>query len=105
VSWADVEDAGPGAYNEAFLAALRRDLKTSETDGIVIKPVFTVPPWAAALSRAEQEQHFAAACVHTARRIKDCAIVRGFHLSGFDAPLAATLKAGLTQKHPAYEYF
>jgi hypothetical protein len=74
-------------------------------DNVAIEPVFTVPTWAAALSRADQEQHFAAACVHTARRIKDCTIIRGFRLCGFDAPLAAAIKAGLTPKHPAYEYF
>jgi hypothetical protein len=108
VSWADVEGAGPGVYNEAFLAALRRDLKARETDGgdnVAIEPVFTVPTWAAAVSRADQEQYFAAACVHTARRIKDCTIIRGFRLAGFDAPLAAAIKAGLIPKHPAYEYF
>jgi hypothetical protein len=106
VSWADVEDAGPGVYNEAFLAALRRDLKAREAKGgVAIVPVFTVPTWAATLSRAEQEQYFTAACVHTARRIKDCAVVRGFSLCGFDAPLAAAIKAGLQAKHPAYEYW
>jgi hypothetical protein len=110
VSWADVDDAGPGAYNEAFLAALRRDLKTRESGGeakkgIAIEPVFTVPSWAATLGRAEQEQHFTEAMLHTARRIKDCAVVQGFHRSGFDAPLAAAIKSGLTPKHPAYEYF
>jgi hypothetical protein len=110
VSWADVEDIGPGAYNEAFLAALRRDLKARETGGddnvaIAIEPMFTVPAWAASLSPAEQEQHFAAACVHTARRIKDCTIIRGFRLTGFDAPVAAAIKAGLQAKHPAYGYY
>jgi hypothetical protein len=100
-----VEDAGPGAYNEAFLAALRRDLKARETGGVVMEPVLRVPPWAATLSRAEQEQHFTAAMVHTARRIKDCAVVQGFRLSGFAAPLAAAIKAGLTPKHPTYEYW
>jgi hypothetical protein len=109
VSWADVEDAGQGAYNEAFLAALRHSLKARESgdnsNDAAIEPVFTVPPWAATLSRGEQEQHFAAAMLHTARRIKDCAVVRGFRLTGFAAPLADAIKAGLTPKHPAYEYF
>ena len=109
VSWADVEDAGPGAYSEAFLAALRRDLKARESDdnsdGTAIEPLFTVPSWAAILSRSEQEQYFTAAMVHAARRIKDCAVVRGFRLSTFGAPLADALKAGLTPKHPAYEYY
>jgi hypothetical protein len=109
VSWADVEDAGPGAYNEAFLAAFRRDLKAQESadksKGVIITPVLTVPTWAVTLSRSEQEQHFIAACIHAARRIKDCAIVRGFRLSGFDAPLAAAIKTGLAPKHPAYEYW
>lgn len=94
--WDNVEGSAPEEYNEAFLAALRDDLKKKEaesTKSVYIEPRFysgTGDFWACAEVRnADLFDAFTAAMVHTARRLKDCSLIAGFILPDFDTDWAA----------------
>lgn len=104
VAWSQVEPT-PGEYNEAFLAALRDELKALDARGafVYIDAVY---------DRDGDAAQFAAAMKHCARRIKDCVSVAGFSVperladGGFaDGSAAAEYMRELSQKHGQYVYF
>ncbi|WP_428770880.1 hypothetical protein V1L52_03290 [Treponema sp. HNW] len=96
IFWDEVEGSAPEEYNEAFLAAVRDDLKRRERSNA--QPVYIEPRfysgktdfWACAEKRdSELFAAFTAAMVHTARRLKDCERIAGFVLPDFDRDWAA----------------
>lgn len=104
VAWSQVEPEAE-AYDEAFLAALREELKALEDDGkfVYIDALFDKEGDAAS---------FTAAMKHCARRIKDCVSVAGFSIpqalakDGFaEGSPAADYIAELSQKHGQYVFF
>ncbi|MDE7390925.1 MAG: hypothetical protein K2M90_00450 [Treponemataceae bacterium] len=104
VAWSQVEPT-PGEYDEAFLAALRDELKALDARGafVYIDAVY---------DRDGEAAQFAAAMKHCARRIKDCVSVAGFSVperladGGFaDDSAAADYMRELSQKHGQYVYF
>ncbi|MBQ7159109.1 MAG: hypothetical protein IJS09_06785 [Treponema sp.] len=104
VRWSQVEPE-TDAYDEAFLAALRDELKALEEQGkfVYIDAVFDKDGDAA---------QFTAAMKHCARRIKDCVSVAGFSVpeqiagGGFaEGGSAAEYIAELSQKHGQYVFF
>jgi hypothetical protein len=99
-----VERCGPGIYDEEFLAKLRLTLKSREplAERLALDPRQDSPAWAALLSPPERDAAFVAAMTHAARRVKDCAAVKGFFLSALPPPLGKTLAAALAPKHPHY---
>ena len=104
VAWSQVEPE-PEVYDEAFLAALREELKVLEGQGkfVYIDAVF---------DRTGDAAAFTAAMKHCARRIKDCVSVAGFSIpevlakDGFSQGSAAEeFIAELSQKHGHYVFF
>lgn len=104
VAWSQVEPI-PGEYDEAFLAALRDELKALDARGafVYIDAVY---------DRDGDAAQFAAAMKHCARRIKDCVSVAGFSVperladGGFaDGSAASEYMRELSQKHGQYVYF
>lgn len=108
VRWSDVEP-NFGEYDEAFLAALRDELKQVETADSF---VFIEPVCDKVVDSATFAEQVTAAMKHCARRIKDCASVIGFAVpdefvaGGFAANgAAAAFMEALSQKHRHYVYF
>lgn len=104
VRWSDVEP-NPDEYDEAFLAALRDELKALEAQGkfVYIDAVF---------DKDGETAQFTAAMKHCARRIKDCVSVAGFAIperladGGFETGSAASdYMLEISQKHAQYVYF
>lgn len=104
VAWSQVEPT-PGEYDEAFLAALRDELKALDERGsfVYIDAVY---------DRDGEATQFVAAMKHCARRIKDCVSVAGFSVperladGGFaDGSAASDYMRELSQKHGQYVYF
>ncbi len=104
VAWSQVEPVAE-SYDEAFLAALREELKALEEDKkfVYIDAVF---------DREDAAAAFTAAMKHCARRIKDCVSVAGFSIpdaltkDGFaEGSSAAEFIAELSQKHGQYVFF
>lgn len=104
VRWSEVEPA-PEAYDEAFLASLRDELKNLEAQKkfVYIDAVF---------DKEGEPAQFIAAMKHCARRIKDCVSVAGFALpaaltaGGFaEGSVAVDFVAELSQKHAQYVFF
>lgn len=104
VTWSQVE---PNAdeYDEAFLAALRDELKNLEAQKkfVYIDAVF---------DKDGTPEQFTAAMKHCARRIKDCVSVAGFAIpeqlaaGGFaEGAAAANFMLEISQKHAQYVYF
>ena len=107
VSWSAVEPQSD-VYDEAFLAALREELKALEEQQ---KYVFIEPCCDKGDCIALAEP-FIAAMKHCARRIKDCVAVAGFAIppsfteKGFGAAtVTADFIEALSQKHAHYVYF
>ncbi len=97
VKWSDVE-GNPEEYNEEFLAKLREDLKSLESDG---KFVFIEPEF----DKDGGAEQFTAAMKHCARRIKDCRSVIGFAIPAQVKANAADYQEALLEKHGHYVFF
>ncbi len=108
VAWSAVEPSLE-AYDEAFLATLRDELKNDEATGtfVFIEPIVDKP-----ITDAASYEQFTAAMKHCARRIKDCVSVAGFAIpaalvaTGF-APgsIATAYREALSEKHAQYVFF
>lgn len=96
-------ELSPAVFNEEYLAHLRDFLKTMETeevDAIIVPITDNIA--------VGDVGGFAAAMVHTARRIKDCASVVGFALPdavASDAQSVSDFIEAMSAKHPQYVYF
>ncbi len=121
----DEAESEPEAYNEAFLASLRGELKALETDGtkpaaVLLDPRFYSGKgnfWACGEKKdAALFESFTAAMLHAARRLKDCAAIAGFMLPDFQSDWETLAQAGLedscvesfkaafAKKHGHYEF-
>ena len=104
VRWSEVEPETE-AYDEAFLANLRDELKALEPQDafVYIDAVF---------DREGDAAQFTAAMKHCARRIKDCVSVAGFAIPGqiagggfAEGSPAAEFVEELSHKHAQYVFF
>lgn len=95
-----------GGANEEFLAALRERLKAMEAAG---EEAMLVPlAEAGECKDTDAALELTAAYKHCARRVKDCACVKGFEIPAVFAgmergeELSENFKAELLEKHPHY---
>lgn len=97
-----------GSPNEAWLADFRNRLKAMEEGGAGVLVVPTLLP--ADCKDTDAALQVTAACKHCARRIKDCAVVKGFAVpQAFvdmerGPELVENFKAELLEKHPHYVF-
>jgi len=78
ISWLSVESEGPGIYNEAYLADLRKACVEAEKDGETVSIRFSrnAPDWAK--NTADSGENYASAFKHAQRRLKNCKAVAGW---------------------------
>ena len=69
--WDIIENEGPGIYNEAYLADLRKKVLAAEKEGNLVKINFNYakPAWAKD-TKVEIDTYFDAAFNHAKRRLK-----------------------------------
>jgi hypothetical protein len=76
ITWESVESEGPGIYNEACLAGLRKSLLSAERDAKTVSVKFcaNAPQWTkdSQLENEALQNHYTAAFKHTQRRLKNC---------------------------------
>lgn len=112
VAWSTVETEDE-CYNEAYLAALRDELKVFDNENdtfdddskkyVIIEPVVDKE-----LSTLEQKELFINAFNHTARRIKDCTCIVGILLPSqllLDSQATNDFIEKLLVKHAQYNFF
>jgi len=77
ISWQSVENEGPGIYNEAYLAQMRKLCMEAEKNGEKVSINFShdIPGWA---QDADSEVNFSDAFKHTQRRLKNCKSIIGW---------------------------
>lgn len=97
-----------GGPNEEYLASLRNQLKDFEAQGQDVMLVPDVP--AQNCKDVDAALEVTAAYKHCARRVKDCACVKGFEIPAVFAgmerggELADNFKSELLEKHPHYVF-
>ncbi|MBR5965246.1 MAG: hypothetical protein IK015_03955 [Treponema sp.] len=97
-----------GGPNEEYLASLRNQLKDLEAQGQDVMLVPDVP--AQNCKDVDAALEVTAAYKHCARRVKDCACVKGFEIPAVFAgmerggELADNFKSELLEKHPHYVF-
>jgi beta-glucosidase/6-phospho-beta-glucosidase/beta-galactosidase len=74
LAWETIEYEGQGIYNEAYLAYLRKIILAAQKEGISVSINFcrNIPAWAKETDSETMQNHFAAACQHAQRRLKNC---------------------------------
>jgi len=79
--WDVIEHEGLGIYNEAYLANIRKDLKTAEKNGasVNIKFCYTIPAWCKKTENETDKEtlqnYYLSAFQHAKRRLKNCSSV------------------------------
>ena len=110
VAFKDIVLPGGGA-NEEFLAALREELKKMEEGGAQGEGVLLCPVFGADECKdTDAALEITAAYKHCARRVKDCAAVKGFAIpaafKGMERAdeIIENFKSELLEKHPHYVF-
>jgi len=82
ISWQSVENEGPGIYNEAHLADLRKACIEAEKKGETVSINFlrNAPGWVK--DAANSEENFTAAFKHAQRRLKNCKAIANWVCGG-----------------------
>jgi len=81
VPWSAVESAGPGRYDEAFVARLRKIVNAAERQGIAVTLAARAAPPAWAAADPQAPERLLDAFRHCYRRLKNCRA-----LAGWEAP-------------------
>jgi len=105
VAYKDIVLPGAGP-NEEYLASLRNQLKDLEAQGqeLLLEPAFSADD----CKDVEKALQITADYKHCARRVKDCASVKGFVIpqafKGMErgAEIIENFKSELLEKHPHY---
>ncbi|MCL2440726.1 MAG: hypothetical protein FWD14_03215 [Treponema sp.] len=82
LSWDSIEHEGPGVFDEAYLAAKRKELITAEKEGVSVSINFirSEPSWVRECQLDKpMEDFYAAALQHAQRRLKNCKAVSSWH--------------------------
>jgi len=76
IPWDCVEQEGPGIYNEAYLAQIRKDIMAAEKEGlsVTVNFRFNAPEWTKnpQISDGALQAGYTAAFHHAQRRLKNC---------------------------------